>query len=184
LKTGVSSATLALVYLHVSLLCTTVDCAHRRERVPAHAVHEDCFSEARAGVGDGWWCVDDGQIAGARFAAHVVYQNAEGSLSPLTDVQLWRKALPSPSNSPDLKRMPITVASDGYFSYRQLVHYSRAVKKIDGRFVTTESREEFIFTLRAHGCEDYSVPFRTDDPAHLIVMSCESRNALSSRQSK
>jgi hypothetical protein len=151
-------------------------CVHRRISVLSHRDYDDCLAEARSRpVAEGWWCVSDGQIAGAAVSGHLVYQAGDGSLAPITDAELWRGRGEHQADASILERVAAVFDSDGWFRFPQLVHYSRSLQKKNGKVVAGETRDQFVFVLRAPGCLDVVLPFRTDDPAHFIVMNCPDR---------
>ena len=139
--------------------------AHRSDYV-------DCLHIAMRGVVEGWVCVDDGQIAGAAFSGHVLYQNAAGSLSPVAGVVFWQGLADAAGAIGPLTRVDVEVGPDGWFSHPQLVHYSAGWRKKDGKLSATQQVEDLVFVLRAPGCRDYTVHFRPDDPDHIILMDC------------
>jgi hypothetical protein len=150
-------------------------CATAHTRANREAKYESCVHQAHEAVSDGWVCVEDGQIAGARFSGHVAFEDRAGLLIPLQDVQLWRAEAQSLASGRPLAQVDIEVSPDGWFSFPQLVTYTQSLQKRNGHFVARDRMDDYVFVLRAKGCQDYTVHWRPDDPDPTIIMNCASR---------
>jgi hypothetical protein len=75
----------------------------------------------------------------------------------------------------DAEQVDTVVSPDGWFHIVQGVSYHESIQRKNGRFIAGERLEDYLFTIRAAGCDDYSVHYRPDDPDRVIIMNCPGR---------
>ena len=170
--TYVALVIVAAVSLGGQVGCLTAGGAGERE-----TRYESCVHHAFELVSDGWVCSADGQIVGTSFSGHVVAEDRTGRLVPLKEVQFWRAYVAQSGVVGQAEPLDVSVSSDGWFSIPQPVGYTEALQKKNGHFVATEDLDDYVFTVRAEGCDDYAVHFRPYDPERIIIMKCEDRES-------
>ncbi len=158
---------IASLILLASGACASVQVSAEKE-----ATYESCVHRALESVADGFVCSTDGQHVGASFTGHVVTDDGQGRLRALRDVQFWRAYVSPSGEASPAEELNVDVSADGWFSIPQPVGYVTALEQKNGRFVASERLDDFVFTLRVQGCQDYEVHFRPDDPERVIIMTC------------